>query len=143
VRVAGFRDLGKQKRAGRSDNLPVTRIKRAVLELILEASKESYPREFAGQLRARGGIIYELTMLPGTMQGRTSALVNLWMLPIDYSVVGSVHSHPSGNFNPSEADREFFQKFGSVHIIAGRPYNLRSWQAYDDSGRPIRLEMVD
>jgi proteasome lid subunit RPN8/RPN11 len=74
--------------------------------------------------------------------GRDNALVNLWMMPIDYSVVGSVHSHPSGNWSPSDADREFFQKFGSVHLIVGMPYNLRSWQAYDYDGEPIVLEVV-
>jgi proteasome lid subunit RPN8/RPN11 len=88
-------------------------------------------------------MIYELTLLPGTRQGRTSALVNLWMLPIDYTVVGSVHSHPSGNFSPSDEDRNFFSKFGSVHIIAGRPYTMRTWQAYDGDGEPLELEVVD
>jgi proteasome lid subunit RPN8/RPN11 len=82
-------------------------------------------------------------MLPGTLQGRSSALVNLWMMPIDYSVVGSVHSHPSGNFSPSDEDRNFFRKFGSVHIITGRPYSMRTWQAYDDDGEPVVLEVVD
>jgi proteasome lid subunit RPN8/RPN11 len=82
-------------------------------------------------------------MLPGTLQGRDNALVNLWMMPVDFTVVGSVHSHPSGNFSPSDADREFFQKFGTIHIIAGRPYNLRTWQAYDWNGEPIDLAIVD
>ena len=121
----------------------MTRIKRPVLELILQASRESHPNEFAGQLRAREGTIHELTMLPGTLQGRTSALVNLWMLPIDYSVVGSVHSHPSGNYWPSEQDIEFFGKFGSVHIIVGMPYTLSSWRAYSHTGSPVRLDVVD
>ena len=129
--------------AGVTGNVPVTRIKKGVLQLLLEASRESFPDEFAGQLRAKEGTIHELTMLPGTLQGRTSALVNLWMLPIDYSVVGSVHSHPSGNYSPSEEDRAFFRKFGSVHIIAGRPYTLRTWQAYDEDGEPVSLEVVE
>ncbi len=85
--------------------------------------------EFAGQLRARGGRIHELTMLPGTLQGRSSALVNLWMLPVDFTVVGSVHSHPSGNYWPSDQDIEFFNKFGRVHIIVGAPFSARSWRA--------------
>lgn len=142
MRVAGFKNLPKQERK-KQDNLPVTRIKKEVLHLIFEASRESYPDEWAGQLRARGGIIHEITMLPGTMQGRDSALVNLWMMPIDYSVVGSVHSHPSGNYSPSGADRDFFRKFGSIHIIVGRPYNMRTWQAYDEDGEPVRLDVVD
>jgi len=140
MRVAGFKGIPRKEKEKHSPEIPVTMIRKAVLQLLLEASRESYPDEFAGQLRAR---IYELTMLPGTRQGRRSALVNLWMLPIDYSVVGSVHSHPSGNFSPSEEDRNFFGKFGRIHIIAGRPYTMRSWQAYDGAGEPVELEVVD
>jgi proteasome lid subunit RPN8/RPN11 len=143
MRVAGFKGIPRKTKKKPSPGIPVTMIKKPVLQLIMEASRESYPDEFAGQLRASDGVVYELTMLPGTRQGRSSALVNLWMLPIDYSVVGSVHSHPSGNFSPSEADRDFFRKFGSVHIIAGRPYTLRTWQAYDGDGEPVVLEIVD
>jgi proteasome lid subunit RPN8/RPN11 len=147
MRVAGFKGLRTEKekdqeRAGKGE-VPVTRIRRPVLELIMAAARENYPNEWSGQLRARRGVIFELTMLPGTLVGRDNALVNLWMLPIDYSVVGSVHSHPSGNISPSGADLEFFSKFGTVHIIAGRPYNLRSWQAYDWNGEPVDLEIVE
>ncbi len=147
MRVAGFRGLKtekqKEKERARKGAVPVTRIMRPVLELIMAAARENYPNEFSGQLRAKNGVIFELTMLPGTLSGRDNALVNLWMLPIDYSVVGSVHSHPSGNIHPSGADLEFFQKFGSVHIIVGRPYTLRTWQAYDHDGEPIGLELVE
>ena len=143
MRVAGFKGIPRKGKTKPSADTEVTKVRRAVLQLILEVSRESYPDEFAGQLRARDGVIYELTMLPGTRQGRTSALVNLWMLPIDFSVVGSVHSHPSGNFSPSDEDRNFVSKFGRIHIIAGRPYTMRSWQAYDAAGEPVELEVVD
>jgi len=146
MRVTGFKGLRtekqKEKEQAPKGGVPVTRIKRSVLELMMAAARENYPNEWSGQLRARNGVIFELTMLPGTLVGRDNALVNLWMMPIDYSVVGSVHSHPSGNWSPSDADREFFQKFGSVHLIVGMPYNLRSWQAYDYDGEPIVLEVV-
>jgi len=145
TRVAGFKkvkDEAKKKKRPSTD-VPVTRIRRNVLHLICEVSKENFPNEFSGQLRAQDGTIHELTLLPGTKQGRVSALVNLWMMPIDYSVVGSVHSHPSGNYSPSDADLEFFRKFGAVHIIIGKPYTLKSWQAYDYDGNPMTLEIVD
>lgn len=145
TRVSGFRkvreDAAKKKRP--STDVPVTKIKKNVLHLICEIAKENYPNEFSGQLRALDGVVHELTMLPGTRGGRMSALVNLWMMPIDYSVVGSVHSHPSGNVTPSGADREFFSKFGAVHIIIGKPYTLMTWQAYNYDGEPIMLEVVD
>jgi len=65
------------------------------------------------------------------------------MLPIDFTVVGTVHSHPSGAISPSGADMAFFQKFGYIHIITGVPFNKDSWRAFDLYGEPISLEVVD
>ena len=120
-------------------------IRKEVRELILEVSKESYPREFAATLIAKKGIIEEINLLPGTLSGDSMAILQTHMQPPDItlSVVGIVHSHPSGNFRPSGADTFFFSKFGHTHIIVGRPYNKNSWQAFDKYGSPITLEVVD
>lgn len=111
--------------------------------MILEASKTTFPKEFAAILRGEKGIITEIMLLPGTLSGGTSALFRLHMLPIDFTVVGTAHSHPSGNFHPSQADIQLFQRFGRVHIIVARPYDERSWAAYDFYGRPRELDVVD
>jgi proteasome lid subunit RPN8/RPN11 len=113
--------------------------------MILEASKDSNEsgHEFAAVLRAKDGVIFELLMLPdGGFRGKTSVMVYLHMLPIDLTVVGSVHSHPSSNYYPSKADLDFFGKAGMVNIIAAYPYTDRSWQAYNRSGDKIDLEIV-
>ncbi|UCE38189.1 MAG: Mov34/MPN/PAD-1 family protein [Thermoplasmata archaeon] len=119
-------------------------IKEETLNLILEVSKESYPNEFAATLIAKKGIIEEINLLPGTLSGSGMAILHTHMQPPDItlSVVGIVHSHPSGNFSPSGADLYFFSKFGNTHIIVGKPYNPRSWQAYDARGGKIKLEIV-
>jgi proteasome lid subunit RPN8/RPN11 len=120
-------------------------IEREALKLILEVSKESYPNEFAATLIAKKGVIYEINLLPGTLSGSTSAIVRTHMQPPDVtlSVVGLVHSHPSGNYNPSGADLQFFSRFGNTHIIVGMPYSESSWQAYDASGKIIKLEVMN
>jgi proteasome lid subunit RPN8/RPN11 len=120
-------------------------IRKETLSLILEVSKDNYPKEFAATLIARKGIIEEINLLPGTLSGGSMAILRTHMQPPDItlSVVGIVHSHPSGNFRPSGADTFFFSKFGNTHIIVGRPYNMKSWQAYDGYGDPITLEVVD
>ena len=120
-------------------------IKKETLNLILEVSKESFPNEFAATLIAKKGIIEEINLLPGTLSGSSMAILQTHMQPPDItlSVVGIVHSHPSGNFRPSGADRFLFSKFGNTHIIVGKPYNTQSWQAYDSAGEPIELEVVD
>jgi len=120
-------------------------IRKETLNLILEVSKESYPKEFAATLIAKKGIIEEINLLPGTLSGNSMAVLQTHMQPPDImlSVVGIVHSHPSGHFRPSSADTFFFSKFGNTHIIVGRPYNINSWGAYDAYGEPIELEVVD
>jgi len=117
-------------------------IRRKTLRMILEASRDTYPKEFAAILRAEEGVITELLLLPGTISGDVHAVFQLHMLPIDFSVVGTIHSHPSGNFRPSEADLQLFSHFGRIHIIAGRPYTEDSWAAYDHYGKSWKLEIV-
>ena len=120
----------------------VVAIRRKTLRMILEASKDTYPKEFAAILRAEEGVITELLLLPGTISGDVHAVFQLHMLPIDFSVVGTVHSHPSGSYQPSDADRNLFSHFGRVHIITGMPYTEATWQAYDHNGTPRALQVV-
>jgi proteasome lid subunit RPN8/RPN11 len=118
-------------------------ISRATLDTIIESAKETMPHEFAATMRARDGIIYELVLVPGTISGHTSALMQFYNLPPDPDIVGSVHSHPSGNYNPSEADRALFSKQGTTHLIIGFPFTPGSWRAYDKAGNRRRLEIVE
>lgn len=120
-------------------------IKKKCLDLILECAKSSYPKEFGGLLRVDTGnkyTIIELVVLPGTVSGDSHAIFQLHMLPIDFSIIGTVHSHPSPVPRPSEADLHLFQKHGRVHIIAAYPFNENSWKAYDYSGKEIEMKIV-
>ena len=121
------------------------KIRRQCLELILEAAKSNHPREFGGLLRVepkKKNIIYELVLLPGTISGDSHAIFKLHMLPVDFTVIGTVHSHPSPSCFPSEADRVLFQKFGSIHIIVAEPYNNNSWKAYNKNGEEINIDTI-
>ncbi len=120
-------------------------ISRKTLRMILEGSKSvdspSDPKEFFAVLRAEEGVITELLFVP-TVFGNVHAIPKLHMLPIDFSVVGTVHSHPSGVYRPSDADRNLFSHFGRVHIIVGRPYLETTWAAFDHNGNPRPLDVV-
>jgi len=121
------------------------KIKRKCLELIFECAKSTYPNEFGGLLRVdmeRKDTIIELVMLPGTISGETHAIFKLHMLPIDFSIVGTVHSHPSYSARPSGADLQLFNKHGKVHIIAATPYNITSWKAYNQRGDELDLKVI-
>ncbi|OGS42040.1 MAG: hypothetical protein A3K67_07850 [Euryarchaeota archaeon RBG_16_62_10] len=129
-------DFSKDERAN------IHSIRKRTLKMILEASKSSYPNEFGGILRAKKGVIGELVLLPGTISGDSSALFQLHMLPIDFTIVGTVHSHPSGSCRPSDADLDLFRRFGWVHIIVCEPYDRDSWAAYDGRGRKKSLQII-
>jgi proteasome lid subunit RPN8/RPN11 len=118
------------------------KIRRKCLDLILESSKSTYPNEFGGLLRVdeeKKDTIIELVLLPGTVSGDSHAIFKLHMMPIDFSIVGTVHSHPSPSPRPSGADLQLFRKHGKVHIIAALPFDEDSWRAYNSSGEDINI----
>lgn len=110
--------------------------------MIMEASMDSYPKEFGAFLKADKDIIYEIALLPGTIQGDRHTIFQTYMKPIDFSLVGSVHSHPSGVTLPSDEDLHMFSNTGSIHIIVGYPYGLNNFRAYNRKGEPIPLEII-
>jgi proteasome lid subunit RPN8/RPN11 len=121
------------------------KIRQDCLALICECAKDEYPHEFGGLLRVDPldkHLISELVILPGTVSGDAHTLFQMHMRPLDFSIVGTVHSHPSSSPFPSRADLQFFQKYGRVHIIAAYPYSFSSWRAYYASGEGMTLEVV-
>ena len=121
------------------------KILRDCLALICECAKDEYPNEFGGLLRVDSldkHLITEVVILPGTIAGETHALFQMHMRPLDFSIIGTVHSHPSRFPFPSQADQQFFQKYGRVHIIAAYPYSFSSWKAYNARGEEMTLEVV-
>lgn len=121
------------------------KITKSCLDLILESSKDIYPNEFGALLRIddyNKNIISELIMLPGTISGDSHAIFRMHMRPIDFSIVGTVHSHPSYSYTPSKADLELFRKYGKIHIIVAKPYTSSSWEGYDYSGNQIDIEII-
>ncbi|HXY47732.1 MAG TPA: Mov34/MPN/PAD-1 family protein [Thermoplasmata archaeon] len=133
-RPAGSPALGSTPRA----------ITRRLLESALASARSSYPNEFGGVLRADPpGVIGELLLLPGTTAGRRHANFQLYMLPADLTVVGTVHSHPSGALHPSDADLRLFRNWGRRHLILGAPFGPGSWRAYDGNGAETMLEVVE
>lgn len=115
------------------------------LNLIIESSKDVYPKEFGGLLRVddeKKDLISEVVLIPGTISGDSHAIFKLHMMPIDFNIVGTIHSHPSPYPIPSGADLELFRKHGKIHIIMASPFNKNSWKAYDYNGDQTHVEIV-
>ncbi len=120
----------------------VEAITRKTLRMILEASRDIYPREFGAILRAEEGVITELLLIPGTVSGNRHAIFQIHMIPTDFAVVGTVHSHPSGVYEPSDEDRALFNKFGGIHLIVGYPYEENTWAAWTNKGQRATLRVI-
>jgi proteasome lid subunit RPN8/RPN11 len=134
-----------KKRKIVSPNIPWN-ITQSCLNLIFECAKSSYPHEFGGLLRVdqqQKHTIVELVILPGTISGDAHAIFKLHMMPIDYTIVGTVHSHPSPHPYPSKADLALFDKYGKIHIITATPYDNTSWRAYDTHGNPTLISLLN
>ncbi|MGZ5520753.1 MAG: Mov34/MPN/PAD-1 family protein [Halobacteriota archaeon] len=117
-------------------------IARDALKFVLEVSASSHPKEFAGMLYETDQIITDVDV-PITQSTNVSAVMDLFMLPVNTHIVGSVHSHPSGGLQPSEADIRMFMQNGDYHIIVGYPYEITSWACYDRIGNIRKLAVLD
>ncbi len=121
------------------------KITRDCLSLICESAKSTVPLEFAGLLRVsetKQDLINEIMLLPGTIAGDAHAIFQMHMRPVDFYLVGTVHSHPSGSPHPSEADKMLFRKYGKVHMIVAHPFDEHSWMAYHADGEEAVMQIV-
>jgi len=121
-------------------------VKREVLEALLEVASRVYPREMLTLLRGRKRKdvveIYEVLIAPLSTHGLDSAHFRLDLLPLDFTIVGLAHSHPSGDPRPSIEDLHNF--IGLVMLILTPPYKTsRDVHAYNSSGDHLDLEVKD
>jgi proteasome lid subunit RPN8/RPN11 len=113
-----------------------------LLQAIFEGAKRLYPREtillLRGKRKKASITISELIVPPLANYGHGFANISLHMLPMDFSIVGTVHSHPSGNLNPSPTDLNHF--IGTILMIAGSPFaDLRHVAVYNRNGEKLKL----
>jgi len=118
---------------------------REMIEMILEGAKRLHPRETIFLLRGKAGKnvinISEVLIPPLATYGRGFSAFPSHMLPMDFSIVGSVHSHPSGNPMPSVEDLN--RSLGKVILIVAFPY-LRKEDvvAYNRDGNRLTLQVT-
>jgi len=107
------------------------RFEKTVADSILSYSIHAYPKE--GILLLRGKfdkdelLITDVLIPPLATHGRGFSGFSSFMLPMDLSVVGISHSHPSGILKPSIRDLNHF--YGKIMVIAAYPF-----QTYDQIG---------
>ena len=120
-------------------------ISRELLQAIFEGARRLHPKETILLLRGEKKKdlirISELVVPPLATYGRGFANIPLHMLPMDFSIVGTVHSHTSGSLTPSTADLNHFS--GILLMIAGFPIaDERNVAVYNRSGKNLTLQIT-
>ncbi len=120
-------------------------IPRNLLDAILVGAKQLYPRESFLLLRGKKHkdviTVSDLLVAPFAAHGRGFASYPSHMLPMDFSIVGTVHSHPSGNIQPSSVDLNHL--FGRVLMIVGYPFtDERCLAVYGSDGQKLTLNVT-
>ncbi len=119
-------------------------LKKETRDGILSYCKMNHPNEGILILRGKskkGNIIIDgLVIPPFSESGPTFAGFPESFLPIDFSYVGIVHSHPSGSAEPSITDLHNF--FGLVSMIVKSPYDDDDIFAWDSKGNPVPITII-
>jgi len=116
-----------------------------LLDAIFEGARRLYPKETILLLRGKKTKdtirVDELVVPPLATYGHGFANIPLHMLPMDFSIVGTVHSHPSGNLTPSDVDFNHF--FGRILMIVGVPFaDERNVAVYNSHGEKLSLQIT-
>jgi proteasome lid subunit RPN8/RPN11 len=117
-----------------------------LLDSIFEGAKRLYPKETFLLLRGKKHKdeirVSDLVVPPLAVYGYGFANLPFHMLPMDFSVVGTVHSHPSGNIHPSSVDLNHF--FGRILMIVGFPFaGAQNVAVYDSKGETLQFQITD
>ncbi len=119
---------------------------RELLNAIFQGAKHLYPRESILLLRGKKArnliTVTDLLVPPLARYGQGTAHMPIHMIPVDFSIVGTVHSHPSGNFRPSDTDLNYF--FGRILMIVAFPFqNEENAAVYNHGGERLILEVTE
>jgi proteasome lid subunit RPN8/RPN11 len=116
-----------------------------LLDSMLTFARMQHPREAILLLRGsvnRDEIALEEHLFPPfASSGRGFAQFSPSMLPIDFSIVGTLHSHPSGSPRPSPTDLNHL--YGRIMVIIAYPYTRDCVAVYDKRGERLPLEVSE
>ncbi|MFQ5920919.1 MAG: Mov34/MPN/PAD-1 family protein [Nitrososphaerales archaeon] len=120
-------------------------LKRDVVDGILSFCKMHHPNEAILLLRGKNKkdmLLIESLMIPPMSEGGPSySGFPTYMLPADNSIMGTAHSHPSGDATPSLTDLHHFT--GLVSVIVRYPYEDNDLLVFDVNGRELKYAVQD
>ncbi len=120
-------------------------IERVVIDSILSYAQMLHPREaillLKGKVNKHKIVVNDTQIPPLATHGNTFSAFPLHTLPIDFSIVGIAHSHPSGALHPSVTDLNKF--YGRIMVITAYPYRSeKNLAMFDNEGKTLKYEVV-
>jgi len=115
------------------------RIKKNLLLDAIHSAERYLPAEyicFLGGNRKKE-LVLEIIFLPSNTS-ETSASIDEYSIPIDETILGSLHSHPFSTNCPSRQDKKFFLKY-PLNLVLGFPYSIENIGFYDQNGERINV----
>ena len=120
-------------------------VERSVVESVLSYSQMCHPREsillLKGKVDKKKIVVTDVQIPPLATHGSTFSGFPLSRLPIDFSVIGVAHSHPSGALRPSVTDLNKF--YGRLMLITAYPYQTeQNIIILDREGNPQKFTVI-
>jgi len=120
-------------------------VERVVVDSILSYAQMFHPREsillLKGKIDKKKIVINDVQIPPLATHGNRFSSFPLHTLPIDFSVIGVAHSHPSGALRPSIADLNQF--YGRIMLITAYPYQSeKNMIILDREGKQLKFVVL-
>lgn len=120
-------------------------IPKELLSGLMDIAKNNHPNEIIllmrGERKKQVIQLNEFLIPPFASVGQNYAGFPVHMLPIDLTIMGTVHSHPSGVLSLSV--RDFHNFYGRLMMIIGSPYDDQSVAAFTKNGDAVPVYILD
>ena len=123
----------------------IVKLEESVANSILTSALDVYPNEaillLRGKLANNEILVNDILIPPLATHGRGFSNFPRFMLPMDLSIVGVSHSHPSGVLRPSIHDLNHF--YGRIMVITAHPFKSYSdIGSFNSNGDRLSQEVV-
>ncbi len=120
-------------------------VDRGLLEEMLSFARERHPKEaillLRGKVKKESITLTDYLFPPFATTNSVSASYPIHMLPIDFSIVGTIHSHPSGGLHLSTQDVNHM--YGRFSMLTAFPYGSEDVAAFNKQGERIPISVTD
>jgi proteasome lid subunit RPN8/RPN11 len=116
-------------------------------ELLMEMlcfAKDMHPKEaillLRGEVKKATITVTDYLFPPFATTNSISASYPIYMLPIDFSIIGTAHSHPSGTLSLSIQDINHV--YGRISLLMVYPYAKENVAVFNKQGERVELNIT-